>query len=312
MDLVSERPPVQSRVNEDVSISEALPVGEAGARVAEGTPSRSGTAGAVDDPQTTVGHGGSSTDEGGRSQSSVAVTPSPCRRRPWRAALKGSVVDGETRGRGGARGAGRQAVGSDRRRAGGQGKSVFGFESEDDASNVDPSEADMILSDTSPLAMDSFNSGSGVGSISVAGGGSVDRGSEGNGGGGGAWSSSWGSGVGGRRRRGRRQSQNGNNPSVNAPGAPSQNSEFSLALSSKVSSLGSGMESVSPVMTPRSPRTPVSCGSSSPCASDASFSTATGRPLSAEKRQYLMRVSEGGRSGPRFDLDSTANSQDNR
>lgn len=144
---------------------------------------------------------------------------------------------------------------------------VFGFENEDDASNSE--------------TMGSFNCGGGNGGSES----SV----------GGAWYSSGGGGN-GRRRRGRGKAQNMSNAGGATSSIPSQSSEFSLVLSAKVSSIGSGMESVSPVVTPKSPRTPVSCGSASPCASEASIST-TGRPLSAEKRQFLLRVSENQRAG---------------
>lgn len=54
-------------------------------------------------------------------------------------------------------------------------------------------------------------------------------------------------------------------------------------------SIASTLESASPdrMTAPRSPSTPASCGSSSPCTSETS---ASGRPLSAEKRQFLMKV----------------------
>lgn len=205
-----------------------------------------------------------STGEGTLSQSPIGFTPTSCHRRPWRAAQGGSV---QGNGRGGAH------EGATSR------EDVFGFENGDDASNTDPSEREMIVSNFSSVATSSFNGGGGNGGSES----SV----------GGAWYSSWESGGGGngRRRRGRGKAQNVSNAGGVTSSVPSQSSEFSLVLSAKVSSVGSGMESVSPVVTPKSPRTPVSCGSASPCASEASIST-TGRPLSAEKRQFLLRVSK--------------------
>lgn len=151
---------------------------------------------------------------------------------------------------------------------------VYGFEQEDDADNNE--------------TMGSFNGGGGNGGSES----SV----------GGAWYSSVG-GRNGRRRRGRGKAQNTSSAGGATSSVPSQSSEFSLVLSAKVSSsIGSGMESVSPVVTPKSPRTPVSCGSASPCTSEASIST-TGRPLSVEKRQFLLRVSKEQRAGIRTRYD---------
>lgn len=219
----------------------------------------------------TVGGAGGVTADGLRVQSPVGHTPSPSR-------LKACAAG---RGNSGATG-GRCAgwTGDVRCGDGQRNSTVFVFESEDDSSTVDPSEREGMLAETSSLGVDVLHSGSADRSVSSAGSGA-----------GGSWEVPGAGGVGrarGERFRGGRMKNAVGTP----PNAAVQVGDFNFLLSSKVPlSAGSGMESVSPLMTPRSPRTPASCGSASPCASDASFSTSLSRPQSAEKRQFLMRVS---------------------
>lgn len=221
------------------------------------------------------GGGGTAVAEAIRLQSPLAFTPSPSRLRPWAA---GRCSSGAATGGGGGGGGG--YAGDSRCGDGQLNSSVFAFESEDDSSNVDPleREGDGMLAEAYPVAVDAFYSASGSGGSGVI--------SVGSGGGGMSypgWEGAVGSGGGSAGcRRLRRATGTPTNATL-------QSGEINL--SSKVPlSAGSGMESVSPLMTPRSPRTPASCGSTSPCASDGSFSTSLSRPQSAEKRQFLMRV----------------------
>ncbi len=232
-----------------------------------------GTTGAA--TTSVVGGGGGGIAEGIRLLSPLGFTSSPVRLNPCAATGLGSS--------GAAGGAGGGWTGDGRCGEGQRNSTVFVFESEDDSSNVDPSEKEGMLAETSSLAADTFHGG-GSGDRSVV--------SVGSGGSGGAGCSGW-EGIGptegcARLRRGRWKSTAGT-----PPNAVLQPGEFNLMMSSSRMPLstGSGMESVSPLMTPRSPRTPASCGSTSPCASDGSFSTSLSRPQSAEKRQFLMRVS---------------------
>ncbi|CAM9299990.1 unnamed protein product [Ectocarpus fasciculatus] len=207
------------------------------------------------------GRGGTAVAEAIRLQSPLGFTPSPSRLRPWAA---GRCSSGAATGGG----CGGGYAGDSRCGDGQRNSSVFAFESEDDSSNVDPleREGEGMIAEAYPVAVDAFYSASGGGGSGVI--------SVGSGGGS----------AGCRRLR-------------RATGTPTNatlpSGEFNLMLSSKVPlSAGSGMESVSPLMTPRSPRTPASCGSTSPCASDGSFSNSLSRPQSAEKRQFLMRMNQ--------------------
>lgn len=221
------------------------------------------------------GGGGTAVAEAIRLQSPLGFTPSPSRLRPWAA---GRCSSGAATGGGGGGGcAGDSWCGDGQRNS-----SVFAFESEDDSSNVDPfeREGEGMLAEAYPVAVDAIYTASGSGGSGVI--------SVGSGGGGMSypgWEGAVGSGGGSAGcRRLRRATGTPTNATL-------QSGEFNLMLSSKVPlSAGSGMESVSPLMTPRSPRTPASCGSTSPCASDGSFSNSLSRPQSAEKRQFLMRV----------------------
>lgn len=209
--------------------------------------------------------------EGLRVQSPLGHTPSPSR-------LKSCTAG---RGNGGAAGGWCAGWTGDVRCGDGHRNStVFVFESEDESSTVDPSEREGMLAETSSLGVDALHGGSADRSVSSTGSGAGgSREVPGAGGVGGM--------GGGRFRQGRVKNAVGT-----PPNAALQAGEFNFLLTSKIPlSAGSGMESVSPLMTPRSPRTPASCGSASPCASDASFSTSLSRPQSAEKRQFLMRVS---------------------
>ena len=218
----------------------------------------------------TVGSAGGNATEGLRVQSPLGHTPSPSR-------LKACAAGRGSTGAAGGRYAG--WTGDIRCGDGQRSSTVFVFESEDESSTVDPSEKEGMLGETSSLGVDALNSSS------------VDRSVSSTGSAGGGWEIPGAGGFGGvgsgRFRQGRVKNAVGT-----PPNAALQAGEFNFLLSSKVPlSAGSGMESVSPLMTPRSPRTPASCGSASPCASDASFSTSLSRPQSAEKRQFLMRVS---------------------
>lgn len=232
-----------------------------------------------------VGGGGGGMAEGIRLPSPLGFTPSPNRLRPCAAGRGGAGAAGG----GGAGWTGDSRYGDGHRNS--TDSTVFVFESEDDSSTTDPSERDGILAETSSLAVDTFHSGSGgsgVISVGSGGGGASCSGWEGAGGGGGGGGGGAG---GGRLCRGGRWKTAAGTP----PNAALQPGEFNLMLSSRAKpvSTGSGMESVSPLMTPRSPTTPASCSSTSPCASDGSFSTSLSRPQSAEKRQFLMRVRFG-------------------
>ncbi|CAM9222292.1 unnamed protein product, partial [Hapterophycus canaliculatus] len=202
--------------------------------------------------------------EGVRLQSPLGFTPSPI---GWRAKTAGRGSCGATGGGGG----GAAWAGDSRRRDGPRNGTAFAFESEDDSSTVDPSEreTDGVLAEASHVVPDVFHSGGGGAGCS-------------------GWEGMGGFGGGGRLRRGQWKAATGT-----PPNPALQSGDFNLMLSSRIPlSTGSGMESVSPLMTPRSPRTPASCGSTSPCASDGSFSTSLSRPQSAEKKQFLMRMNQ--------------------
>ena len=246
--------------------------GAAAAAAATAAATAAGTSGAT----SVVGGAGGGIAEGIRLLSPLGFTPSPVRLNPCAAGRGSSGATGS---------AGAGWTGDSRCGEGQRNSTVFVFESEDDSSTVDPSEREGMFAETSSLAVDTFPGG-GSGDRSVV--------SVGSGGSGGVGCSGWeglGAGDGGaggaRLCRGRWKSATGT-----PPNAVLQPGEFNLMMSSSRMPLstGSGMESVSPLMTPRSPRTPASCGSTSPCASDGSFSTSLSRPQSAEKRQFLMRV----------------------
>lgn len=259
-ELGLDRPPVHNRWVPEGSLPGVPTSAGAGAGAGEAVTAAGAAA---------VGGAGGVTAEGLRVQSPLGHTPSPSR-------LKACSA-----GRGGSGAAGGRSAGwtGDGRYGDGQRNStVFVFESEDDSSTVDPSEREGMLVETSSLGVDALHSGSVDRSISSTGSGA-----------GGGWECPGAGGVSGAGSgifcRGRVKSAAGT-----PPNAAIQAGEFNflLSMSSKVPL--SGMESVSPLMTPRSPRTPASCGSASPCASDASFTTSLSRPQSAEKRQFLMRV----------------------
>lgn len=257
-ELGLDRPPVHNRWVPEGS----LPGVPTGAGVGAGAAATAAGATA------TLGGAGGVTAEGLRVQSPLGHTPSPSR---LKACAAGRGNSGATGGRC-AGWTGDVRCGDGRRNS-----TVFVFESEDDSSTVDPSEREGMLAETSSLGVDALHGANADRSV-----GSTGWEVPGAGGLGGV------GGAGSERLRGGRMKNAVGTP----PNAALQAGEFNFLLSSKVPlSAGSGMESVSPLMTPRSPRTPASCGSASPCASDASFSTSLSRPQSAEKRQFLMRVS---------------------
>lgn len=266
-ELGLDRPPVHNRWVPEGSLL-AVPTSSGAGAGAGAAATAAGAAAGLPLPgaTVTVGGAGGVTAEGLRVQSPLGHTPSPSR-------LKAYAAGQGRSGAAGGRGSGDGRCGDGQRNS-----TVFVFESEDDSSTVDPSERE---AETSSLGVDALHSGCGDRSVSSTGsGGGGGWEFPGVGGGGGAGSE--------RFRRGRLKSVVGT-----PPNATLQPGEFNFLLSSKVplsAGSGMGMESVSPLMTPRSPRTPASCGSASPCASDASFSTSLSRPQSAEKRQFLMRV----------------------
>ncbi|CAM9197072.1 unnamed protein product [Ectocarpus sp. 12 AP-2014] len=186
------------------------------------------------------GGGGTAVAEAIRLQSPLGFTPSPSRLRPWAA---GRCSSGAATGGGGGGGGG--CAGDSRCGDGQRNSSVFAFESEDDSSNVDPfeREGEGTLAEAYPVAVDAIYTASGSGGSGVI--------SVGSGGGGMSypgWEGAVGSGGGSAGCRRLRR----------ATGTPTNatllSGEFNLMLSSKVPlSAGSGMESVSPLMTPRSP-----------------------------------------------------------
>lgn len=276
-ELGLDRPPVPNRWLPEGYIAGIPPAGGGGA-VAAATAAAAAAGTPLSAASAAVGCGGGGVAEGIRLPSPLGFTPSPNRLRPC--AVGRGVGGAASSGVAGWTGDGR--CGDSQRNS--TDSAVFVFESEDDSSTTDPSERDGMLAETSSLAVDTFHSGSG-------GSGVVSVGS----GGGGVSCSGWenaggcGGGGGGGRfcRRGRWRTAAGT-----PPNAALQPGESNLMPSSRTMpvSTGSGVESVSPLMTPRSPTTPASCSSTSPCASDGSFSTSLSRPQSAEKRQFLMRV----------------------
>lgn len=195
-------------------------------------------------------------------ESCPEFTTSSCRLRPQgigRAGTEGVQVKAD---RGGAGGTGRT-------------KTAFGFESEEDESNVADIawEVGTAPAEAYPTPAEALQGNDGGGFRLGSGGVGMDGGVAGAGS------------LGDPILREGLVGKAAGNPPQNRPVQPSA---FTFLLSSRgPSSQGSGMESVSPLVTPRSPRTPVSCGSSSPCASETSL----GRCQSAEKRQFLLQVS---------------------